>query len=103
MLSTKVVGLPPGPRYGSISASVVSPIRRVPLPSCTSEDDRRPLDLDDLPDQCGQIRDGPALLAGEHAEERCLLLLAGALVDIELSPPVALQRIARDEYVNRKC
>jgi hypothetical protein len=38
------------------------------------EDDRRPLDLDDLSDQRGQIRDGPALLAGEHAEERCLLL-----------------------------
>jgi hypothetical protein len=54
-------------------------------------------------DQRGQIRDGPALLAGEHAEERCLLLLAGALVDIELSPPVALQRIAGDEYVDRKC
>jgi hypothetical protein len=51
------------------------------------EDDRRPLDLDDLSDQRSQIGDGPALLAGEDAEEGRLLLRAGPLVDIELSPP----------------
>src|SRR5260370_5112695 len=73
------------------------------FPLVHGEDDRRALDLDDLPDQRGEIGDGPALLAGEHAEERRLLLWARPLVDVKVSPPVALQRVTRNEYVDHNC
>src|SRR5262249_24411694 len=63
---------------------------------------RRALDLDHLSYQRRQVGDRPALLASEDADDRLLLVLPRPIVDIEMRPPIPLQRVPGNEYVDRK-
>src|SRR5262249_4890280 len=58
-------------------------------------------DLDDFTDQRGEVGNRPALLPGKDAEERPFLFLAGALIDIDLSAPFAVEHVSGNEYICR--